>query len=289
MTWAEPTGLLVPSAFFTIRFGWGFSKMCKKIVIAALAVGLGLAVVRGTWVGSHLRWKANKVFNSVKHSVPPEQEIARLRMEVHNLGRDDDRHYDKVARMMVAVDKLDGDVKDLRAKLKKEEARLAKLHTDLAGEKTFVIHGERRYTKDNLRAEALAFKTAEENLKSKEANLDAQRMHLSLEHKKLTELRTVREQMATELQKLETALAQERHAQAASESTIDDSGYRRLRKEMDSVKERIEVLKKKRELRGELNITTRNDQAAERDSKADKFLDERFGNKAKEVAGDENQ
>jgi chromosome segregation ATPase len=261
--------------------------MCKKIVIAALAVGLGLAVVKGTWVGSHLRWKADKVFSSVRNSIPPEQEIARLKMDIESLGRDDDRHYDKVARMMVAVDKLDGEVKVMRAKLQKEEARLAKLHTDLAGEKTFVMHGDRRYTKDNLRAEALAFKTAEESLKAKEGRLEAERKHLSLEHKKLTELRTVREQMATQLQQLETQLAEERHAQAASESTIDDSKYRRLRKEMDSVKERIEVLKKKRELRGEISISTRHEQA-ERNSKADKYIDERFGNK-KEAAGDENQ
>lgn len=262
--------------------------MFKKIVIAALAVGLGLAVVKGTWLGSHLRWKANKVFASVKHSVPPEQEIARLRMEINSLARDDDRHFDKVARMIVAADKLDREVKADKANLKREEARLAKLNEELIGGKTFVMHGDRRYTKDNLRAEALAFKTFEENVKSKDGRLEAEQKHLALERKKLTELRTVREQMATQLQQLETALAEERHSQAASESTIDDTKYRQLRKDMESVKEKIEVLKKKRELRGELSIQTRNEQA-ERDTKADKYLEERFGNKVKEAAGDENQ
>lgn len=263
--------------------------MCKKIVIAALAVGLGLAVAKGTWLGSHLRMKANRVFHSVRNSVPPEQEIARLKHEVKNLQRDDERHFDKVARMIVAVEKLDREVAGIRNNLTKEEARLRALSEELTGNRTFVMHGDRRYTKDDLRAEALAFKTAEENLKSKEANLDAQRRHLSLERQKLTQLRTIREQMATELQKLETALAEERHAQAARESTIDDSGYRRLRRDMESVRERIEVLKKKRELRGEIGSFNLDNKTRERNQQADAFIDQRFGGKGQEGGNVENQ
>jgi len=263
--------------------------MCKKIVIAALAVGLGLAVVKGTWVGSHLRMRANKVFTSVKQSIPPEQEISRLKMELQTLSREDDQHYDKVARMIVKVDRFDKEVVDLRAKLKVEEARLAKLHEELSGNREYVMHSGYRYTKEDLRSEALTFKTTEDNLKSKEENLKAQQKHLALEKQKLTQLRTIREEMATELQRLETSLAEERHAQAASESTIDDAGYRRIRKEMDSVRERIEVLKKKRELKGEFRVTTKNEQTRDRETKADKYLQERFG-KAKEVAdGDESK
>jgi len=256
--------------------------MCKKIVIAALAVGLGLAVVKGTWLGSHLRFRANKFVTSVRHSVPPEQEIARLRMELKNLERDDDKHFDKVARMMVRINALEREVAQIRTNLVKEEKRIKGLREELAGGVEFVMHGGSRYTKEDLRNEGLTFQTAEANLKSKEENLKAQRERLGLERRKLTDLRTVREQMATELQRLETALAQEKHAQAASESTIDDSKYQQLRKDMEQVRERIDVLRHKRELKGEIRTTTKDDQARERDAKADKYLDERFG-KVKEV------
>lgn len=259
--------------------------MCKKVLIATLAVLAGVAVVRGTRPGSFLRLWCNKAATCVKESIPPEQEIARLRMELKSLERDDDQHYDKVARMAVQVEKMEREVARLRTNLNREESRIKKLKGELTGNVEYVVHDGSRYTRDDLRADALAFQTAEDNLKSKEANLQAKRKHLSLERKKLTELRTVREQMAADLQRLETALAEERHAQAASESTIDDSGYRRLRQDMESVRDRIEVLKKKRELRGELRTSTRDEQVRERDVQADKYLDARFGNPAREVVG----
>lgn len=261
--------------------------MCKKVVIAALAVLAGVAVVRGTKPGSYLRLWCNKAAQTARDSIPPEQEIARLRMELKGLERDDDRHYDKVARMAVQVEKLERDVTGMRTALAKSESRIRKLRDELAGNVEFVLHDGSRYTKDDLRIDALSFQTAEESIKSKEQNLQAKKKHLALEQKKLSELRTVRTQMATELQRLETALAEERHAQAASESTIDDSGYRQLRKDMESVRERIDVLKKKRELRGEVRISTQDDQSRERDNQADKFLDARFGKPTKEVVGKE--
>jgi hypothetical protein len=257
--------------------------MFKKVLIAAVAVVIGLAVVKGTWLGSHLRMRACKVRTWVEQSVPPEQEIARLRMELKNLERDDDKHYDKVARMAVQVDRLESEVAKLKGNVNKQESHIRKLREELTGNVEFVLFEGSRYTKDDLRNDALAFQSLEDNLKSKEANLQAKKKHLTLERKKLTELRTTREQMSTILQRLETSLAEERHAQAASESTIDDSSYRRLRQDMESVRDRIEVLKKKRELRGELRVNTKDDQARERDTQADKFLDARFGKTTKEV------
>jgi chromosome segregation ATPase len=259
--------------------------MFKKILLVAVAAVVGLAVVRGTWIGSHLRMKAHRVGHWAQERIPPEQEIARLRMELKGLESDDDKHYDKVARMAVQVEKLERDVSHLKNNVGKEEARIRKLREELTGNVEFVMHDGLRYSKDDLRTDAMSFQTAEESLKSKEANLQAKRKHLSLERKKLTELRTVREAMATDLQRLETALAEERHAQAASESTIDDSAYRKLRKDMETVRERIDVLKKKRELRGEFRTTEniiKDEQTRQRETQADKYLESRFG-KIKEV------
>ncbi|MFO0925616.1 MAG: hypothetical protein U0736_01085 [Gemmataceae bacterium] len=257
--------------------------MTKKLLIAAAAVVVALVVVKGTWLGSMLRMKANCARDWVAQSVPPEEEIQRLRMELRSLEKEDDKHYDGVARMAVQVEKLDREVGQLRANLTGQEARIRKLRTDLGARVEFVTHDGSRYTRDDLRADAISFKVAEDSLKSKEANLQAKKRHLVLERKKLSELRTTRETMSTELQRLETALAEERHAQAASESTIDDSSYQKLRKDMDSVRDRIEVLKKKRELRGEFRPAPIEEKVSERDVQADKYLDARFGKPAQEV------
>jgi len=258
--------------------------MFKKVLIAALAVVVGLAVVKGTWIGSHLRLRCNGVRTWVSERVPPDQEIARLRMELANLAREDDKFFDKVARMAVDVENAEKALGKVRTRLSQQEKRIRKLKGDLTENVEFVEFNGFRYTRADLRNEAVAFKNAEENLKSQEANLEARKRHLALERKKLSELKNKREEMATDLQKLETALAEERQAQAASESTIDDSNYRQIRKDMDSVRDKINVLKKKRELKGEFQPPVDTSKATEQDAQADKYLEARFSDKKEQVS-----
>jgi len=259
--------------------------MFKKVLIAALAVVVGLAVVKGTWIGSHLRMRCNSVRTWVSERVPPEQEIARLRMELANLAREDDKFFDKVARLAVDVDNAEKAIGKVRTKLSQQEARIRKLKGELTEGVVFVeLNNGVKYTRADLRNDAVAFKNAEENLKSQEASLEARKRHLALERKKLSELKNKRAEMATDLQKLETALAEERQAQAASESTIDDSNYRQIRKDMDSIRDKIQVLKKKRELRGEFQPAVDTEKATEQDTQADKYLDTRFGDKKVDVS-----
>jgi len=263
--------------------------MCKKVLIAALAVVVGLAVVKGTWIGSHLRLRCSNARHWMETQVPPETEIARLRMELLNLAREDDKYYDKVARMAVDVDNREKALGKTRVNLGKEEARIRKIKDELNEGVEFVVFEGLRVSRGDLRNSAIAFKNAEENLKSKEANLEARKRHLALERKKLSELRNKRDEMATELQRLETALAEERQAQAASESTIDDSGYRQIRKDMDSVRDRINVLKKKRELKGEFAPPVETNKPTEQDVQADKYLDTRFSDKKEVISKKEDR
>jgi septal ring factor EnvC (AmiA/AmiB activator) len=258
--------------------------MFKKVLIAALAVVVGLAVVKGTWIGSHLRLRCSNARHWMETQIPPEQEIARLRMELASLAKEDDKHYDKVARMAVDVDNQEKSLGTLRTKLTREEVRIRKLKSELGDGVDFVDFEGARVYRSDLRNKAIAFKNAEENLKSKDASLEAKKRHLALERKKLAELGNKRAEMATELQRLETALAEERQAQAASESTIDDSSYRQIRKDMDSVRDRINVLKKKRELRGEFAPAVETNKPTEQDVQADKYLDTRFSDNKEVVS-----
>jgi len=261
--------------------------MFKKVMIATLAVVFGLAVIKGTWLGSHLRMRIAKARHWVEARVPPEQEIDRLRMELANLAREDDKHFDKVARLAVDVDNAEKKIADLRTNLSKQEARIRHLKGELEGAEFVTVTGGTKYTRNDLRRDAVAFKNAEDNLKSQEKTLEARKSLLSLERKKLAELKNKRDEMATELQKLETALAEERQAQAASESTIDDSGYRQIRKDMNSIRDKINLLKKKRELRGEFQPQIDSTKVTEQDAQADQILETRFGdNKVVSDKGD---
>jgi septal ring factor EnvC (AmiA/AmiB activator) len=258
--------------------------MSKKVLIAALAVVVALVVVKGTWVGSHFRvWRQN-IRQAVTERVSPEHEIARLRMELNGLGQQDDKHYDKVARQIVAVEKIEQQVVKTKEDLTAREARIRAMKTSMTGEDAFVTFNGSRYSRSDMQAQlylsAQSFQADEETLKSKEEQLAAMKQSLEINKKKLSELKLVRQQMATELQRLETSLASERQAQAQQHNTLDDANYIRLRRDMDAVKERIKIEKTKRELRGDANNgpVRANEERRENDARIGAYINDRFGN-----------
>src|SRR5262249_3053957 len=109
----------------------------------------------------------------------------------------------------------------------------------------------------------------------------------AINRKKLSNLKVVREQMATELQRLETALAHERQIQAEQQATLDDASYIELRKSVDAIRDKIELMKTKRELKGEAKSgpVRAAEVQREQDAKPDKYLEPRFGDK-KDVASE---
>ncbi len=261
--------------------------MCKKVLIAAVAVVVALAVVKGTWLGSHIRlWRQN-FQSAVRNRIPPEQEIQRLRMELDNLARDDDKHFDRVARQSVEVSKLERQVAQLKKELDAEEPKIRAMKSSLTGKEEEVSFNGGRYSRDALRTalriKAQAFQATEERLHSKESELASKRQIYDLNLKKLSELKLVRQQMLTELQRLETALAEERHAQAREAATLDDAGYQKIRKDMDSIRDRIEFIKTKHQLKTQVNGSGSvqvDQERREKEAKIDSFIDNRFGEKA---------
>jgi chromosome segregation ATPase len=102
--------------------------MFKKVLIASLAVVIGLAVVANTRMGSHVRlwWKGVK--SSMAKKVPAEREIARLRMEVANLEKEDARFYDLVAKQRIEVREAEEQLTKNKDRLASLGARLSDLH-----------------------------------------------------------------------------------------------------------------------------------------------------------------
>ena len=92
--------------------------------------------------------------------------------------------------------------------------------------------------------------------------------------------------MAADLQQLETLLAEERQAQASSESSIDDASYGKVRKDMKAVRHRIDVLRAARELRGELRVPEADERKTQQTKETDQFIEARFGNGPKKEVVD---
>jgi hypothetical protein len=261
--------------------------MCKKVLIAALAVVVALGVIKvasggkGPSCCSHIRLWFKQAGAALEERIPPEQEIARLRMELKNLEGEDSKAFEQVARQAVEVEKLEARVNTLKDQLTGDEKRIRTMKTSLTGDSQFVTFEGHRESRARLEGRLLSagaqFEVDEARLNSMEEQLAAKKQAYDLNHEKLRARKLERQKMLTELQRLETALAKERQAEAREENTLDDSSYLRIRKDMDKVRDRIAVLKKVRDLKGEGNEEKA---AAERreQERRKQYIEKRFGN-----------
>jgi len=256
--------------------------MFKKLLIAALAVVVGVGVVSGTRLGSHLRLKWAKAEEWAKSQVPLEQEIERLKMEVANLKQADDCYFDKVARQERQVVKLREKVTKSRQALAKQENYIKDMRQALAENNQFVVYkGERydrKFAENDVRTEAVRFLADEKVVKADEENLNILEETLTANKGKLASLAIQRKEMEAQLLVLERELAQQR-LKEQSNLVVEDGRYGKVSKEIEELRERFSVLKTKSELRGEAqrgSIRAQEERKAEA-QKVDQAIEERFG------------
>jgi peptidoglycan hydrolase CwlO-like protein len=231
----------------------GFSIMFKKLLITAIAVAVGVGVVSGTRLGSHMRLRWAKAQDWVQAQVPLESEIERLKMEVANLSREDDCYYDRVARQKREVVKLRAKVTKARESLTVQESFIKSLRQVLAEEGQFVVYNGTRYDRkrveSDIRSEATRFLADEKIVKADEDNLTILEETLAANKAKLDGLALRRKEMEATLLVLERELAQQR-LKEESKLIVDDGRYGKVSKEIEEARERFELRKTKSELRG---------------------------------------
>jgi len=255
--------------------------VCRKALVAGVAVVVALLAVNFVFprTFSFIRLWVHDAREAADESVPPEQEIARLKLELNQLGKEDDRHFHKVAVQVVEVQKLEKQVAAMKERLDTDATTIRARKASLASKGDFVSYGGKEYDRvkftEELRQMAARFQVEDEEYKSKEEQLGLRKRTLEANRKKLAELQLVRQQMKTELERLEAALAEERQSQAREQNTLDDSNYQKLRGDVNNVRDRLEVLKQKRVLKGEVNGPVRaNEERKAKEDAIDKFLNE---------------
>jgi len=255
--------------------------MCRKALIAGVAVVVSLLSVNYVFprAFSHLRLWVQDVREAADDSVPPEKEIARLKMELNQLAQEDERHFHKVAVQVVEVQKLEKQVTEMKTRLDKDVALIRARKTSLAGDSRLVTYEGQQFDRsrftEELRLMASRFQVEEEEYKSKEEQLALRKKNLELNRKKLSELRLARQKLKTRLERLETTLAAERQQQALEANTIDDTNYLRLSNDVEKAEDKAEVRRQTGVLKGEANGPVRAaEERKEKEDAVDKFLSE---------------
>jgi chromosome segregation ATPase len=260
--------------------------MLKKMLIAAVAVLVGLAVVSSpTWLGSLLRTKWRNCQAWVQEQVPLETEIQRIRGELARMTEDTRCQYDALAREMVAVEDLKADIATGEASLAERKKHVLSLRDDLANGRFNVKHGEdgRSVLKGRLVREFETYKACEENLKAKRKLLEARETGLSAAQEQLKALRETREQLKVELARLEAEVKTLRVAQTRSKVTFDEGQLSAVKQDLARLKNRVRVQQRVLDLQGQdANQTAVGEQVNDKD--VIKEVDSRLGKTGDKVA-----
>jgi hypothetical protein len=207
-----------------------------------------------------------------------EQEIARLKMELVELAREDGRRFDRVAKQTVEVQKLEKQVDGMRAALDKEERRIVAMKASydaaVKAEQKQVRHGDRSYDlkvfRSDLLAAAARFEIEEELLRTRVEQLAVRKKTLERNRRLLAEMKLVREQIGAELERLEAAL----HGAAPG-----DADEAKLRTGIAGMRDKLKILKQKQILEGEIDGPVQAEKRKEQEAADERFLKERFGEK----------
>lgn len=263
--------MLVLFAKDTSCFFQGLRTMFKKVLVASLAVVVGLAVIANTKAGSHLRLWLQDLRTSVAKKNTPEREIRRLRMEVERLEREDAAYFDKVARQRLEVRKVEKELGgDPEKKTKGTKVELAELRTRLTGLRTLVKDikeseksGERlvSYNGENFTLKQVntqidldwaRYRPLKAQVESQEAYLVSLKKALAHNEEKVMNLQKARQDMLTQLQALENELTELRQARAGRAALIDDGKYTRVSKDIEALKHKLAVEREKLTIQGSM-------------------------------------
>jgi chromosome segregation ATPase len=226
--------------------------MCKKLLIAAVAVVIGLVVVRNTRVGGYLRVWKDRCAHWAEKQVTPEMEIARLRGDLDRLDLDVKMQYSGISEETVLVEELQADVTALEEKLAAKRKRILTMKEDLSKDTKFIVYGGKEFSharvKAELRRDFAAFKSLEKQLAAQKKLLAARENGLNQAREQLAGLESTRDNLRVKLAELEADLKTLRVAQTRSPIAFDAGKLGSIKKGVADLERRLKIETKKFQL-----------------------------------------
>ncbi|HMC89867.1 MAG TPA: hypothetical protein VKI17_09980, partial [Gemmataceae bacterium] len=152
--------------------------MCKKLVIATIAVVAGLFILNSTHLGSYARTAIHKVKSAVKGQIKPEFMLETARNEAAQLIPDMRKNISSVAAKDVAVQRLREEVASIRNNLEKQKDHVRAMKDALKSGSELAVYNGRETTRsrlsDRLARELAASQACAQQLAAKEALLESE-------------------------------------------------------------------------------------------------------------------
>jgi DNA repair ATPase RecN len=282
----SPRGNIVATSVNTV--GKGFRIMCRKIAVLGVAVLAGLFILKSTHLGSYARTAWGKVKESAQRQVPLEFQLESLRNEVAQLVPDVRKNCGEVAAEMVAVQNLRDEVGDLRKNFDKQKAYVRDMNSQLNSGVATVSFNGRSYPPERFRAklerELETCKRCGEEVGAKEQLLEAKEKALEAARDRLASMKALKERFEVQIAQLEAEVRTFRLAESQSKIQIDDSRLARIKSQLSSIKDQLQVQKNTSDLmnRYDLEEKAQSESKPKTAAQLSKEVEEFLGSDAKE-------
>jgi hypothetical protein len=217
--------------------------MCKKLLVAAVAIVVGMTVVKHTQLGSllHVWWRDART--SVERQIPPEVQVKQLAIEINKIDADIKRNLSNLAAQKVDCQLLEERIAALRTGQKQ-------LREDIVGmEKLVDSKTERVAFKDTtyrtgdlaqrLYNAATLYTTRKAELKAKEQLLGDKKLTLEAAEQRISAMRDQKEQLRVTVARLETRIETLRLKQMEARVELDDSQVGKCNEMAGKIDERL--------------------------------------------------
>lgn len=240
----------------------GSCSMGKKLIVVALAVVAIAIVLKKTDLGSHVKHWWSTTREDINDEVSLKWQIDRLKKDVEDLSDEDAKLIDQQAKAEIALRGQKTELKRLEVEQKATEDVLWREAEEL---KTVQAKSPGKDT-------SVQERTLEARLKSAKAlkvAVDAQTVRIASQEKLVLKIKQEREtlkatkmELKSKLLEMESELVLLQTEQMQSSDPSDNSRVSKLRKNIEEVDERIQVERRKREIRkGDQNADVVKEQA----------------------------
>jgi chromosome segregation ATPase len=234
--------------------------MCKKLVIAASAVVVGLVVLRWTDLGSLIQVWWKDAAACCQRQIPPETRIKQLRLEIGKIDGDIKSAVDKLVTHEVAFKRLKDNVEELKAEQKQRREDMTALINALEQDNTRVSFKNQSLTAEagqhKLDALRAKYEIGKESLKFKEQLLKTKTEQLELADQAIRKIKDKKIELTTLVEKLEAQLELVRIKQMDNKIEVSNSQVSKCEKLSENLKQMIAEEELRAEKYAQFGLTT---------------------------------
>jgi flagellar biosynthesis chaperone FliJ len=229
--------------------------MFKKLLIAAVAVFVGLTLVKKTELGGVIRSWWRDVRASVKSQVPPEAKVEELKAQIGKIDQEIKKHIGTLARMEVSRDQVKEEIEIVKGRIAKLRGEVAGMIDSLGKDSnvTRVSYNGEPYRRTELTAKlertTADLENSKAKLKFREDQLAAQRQAVEAAKQRLDEMRDQKDRLAILADRLKTQIELVRLRELQNRSIdVDDSAVSECNRLAADIETQLREMEKKTQL-----------------------------------------